>query len=313
MSPLSSNARWRNIFGPRAQVRLYVGRDKLIAAHIETDAAGNSTRRRLREHRFAMDLFTGAPSEKTAAAIIAAIAALWTDMAREYLPVQVVLPDAAASYAIFELDEIPKEADALRDLVRWRLAKELHHNESTIECRCQPLGRDGDKELVLSVAIDRAWINCILAACERAGLMVTAADLSLAYRFNDSYAQITAHKGDGLLIALDIDSWSVTLWDREARVRFARSRWRKPGGNELAAESATIAAEVARNVSAYLRPGSGRTIAHAFLAGERDTAEAIAALLPSHLSGATYIAASCDWVADSTVAAASARVAAVPR
>ncbi len=276
---------------PRACLGLSIGRDSVCAARISKTENGWRIEGTGRE-RLPARLFAGGVSPEIQQALAAAIGKLCEPAKKTYLPIQVGLPDPAVSALVFELEAFPEERHAQVDLVRWRFAKSLHRDETKIACAAQPLGGDGDKQLLLGLATDKAWLHCIDEALRQVGLVAAVIDMDACHRFNRFYPLLTAEKHDGALIYIDRDAWSLTIWDSQGRPRFIRAHWRETP--PLATENREIAAEVERAIRAYARPGSSRAVAQVFITGPGIEAAALAAILDERMHGRSTMLAQAD-------------------
>ncbi|HLQ26628.1 MAG TPA: hypothetical protein VK138_12220 [Acidiferrobacterales bacterium] len=271
--------------GSRACLGLSIGRDSLRAARVSVVEKGLHIDWVMMEHLPAR-LFTGSVSAEIQAALTAAIGKLCAPAKNSYLPVQVGLPDPAVSALVFELDTLPKERQAQLDLVRWRFAKSLHLDENKIECASQPLGSEDGKQLLLGLATDKTWLQCVRQALKEAGVVAAIIDMDACHRFNRFYTLLTAEKQDGALAYIDRDAWSLAIWDSQGRLRFIRSRWREDTAVQaLAAECQEIATEVERAIRAYARPGASRAVAHVFITGPENDVGQLAAILDERMHG----------------------------
>ena len=212
----------------------------------------------LEERPVGARLFAGAPSADAQRALAEALQPFAHNVARRYLPLHVSLPDAAVRWATFELDEMPRGAAARLELARFRFSRQGVNGASVYACQALP--RDGDKHLLLGMAMDGAWQGCIAAALAESGLAAWSLNANASRQFNRFHDRLAA--GSGALVCAAADAWSLLLWDEGARVRHARGRWREGGGDHAA-----IALEVERAILAYVH-GSGRSIARVFVAGD---------------------------------------------
>lgn len=212
---------------PRVQIGIAIQRDRVNAVAIARGAQprviGAATQ------SLTQPWFNGKPQPANIAELGAALKALVSQFDAA-ASIALSLPDPTGSYAIFEFEVLPKTREALNDLVRWRFAKELHHDEATIVCQSQRLGAVKTQQAVFAVALDRAWLTAALDAAAVAGLVVAKLDTGIGYRFNRFYSSlVAATPKDGGIFAIARDFWSVTLWDARGHIRFARARWRHDG------------------------------------------------------------------------------------
>jgi protein gp37 len=91
--------------------------------------------------------------------------------------------------------------------------------------------------------------------------------------FNRIHDSIIETKGDGALISIEAESWSILFWDHTHRPRFVRSRWRDSRDRNKA-DYEIIAKDVERLVRAYVLAEIGRKIEKVYLSAvEEEGAE----------------------------------------
>jgi len=263
--------RWR--FAAHVSAGLAIGRDYVGFAQL-TALDGGWEVQASNDAMLDAALFSGEPSAQAAAALAKALKALTAGVARRYVPVHVSLPDAAVHWGIFELDQMPKTRAAQLDLVRLRFGRQGINGAQAYAC--QPLDRDGDKHLLLGMAVDESWRRLVGEALAQAGVVVWSTSANVCRQFNcfhDRFAQAS-----GALVALAPDAWCVWLWDSQGRVRYARARWRA-----AADDHADIALEVERSILAYVHGDPRRTVARVYTVAGDETG-ALAGALDARLS-----------------------------
>ncbi len=204
---------------------------------------------------------------------------LTTEIAGRYLPLTIALPDAVVHTEVLELDELPKKHSAQLDLARFRLARELGADVKDIAGACQDLGLNGNRRLLLALAIDRQWLQALIGASRAAGLVVWRVTTDACRRFNVHHDRFVAEDKGGALIAVTPEAWSLTIWEDERRPRLLRGRWRD-GGNDIEG----IAHDAERVILAWVHGSSDRRIARVYLTGEGDDAAHLAELLDARLT-----------------------------
>lgn len=188
-----------------------------------------------------------------------------------YFPLQIALPDPAAIFQVMEFDSLPETAHERAAIVRFRLEKEWPA-VAQMECACQVLNKEEGHATLLALAIQRSWLDCLRDACRAAGLVPGVIDISAHHIFNRFHDAIGSGAGDGALISIEPDTWSILFWDRARCPRFIRNRWRdseqgKDAGYEI------IAQDVERLVRAYVLASPDRQIDRIYLcADEADRA-----------------------------------------
>ena len=238
---------------------LAIGRDYIGLARLSS-ADGGLQVQELAETRLESKLFAGIPDAQTTAALTVALKTVATVIAGRYLPVHVSLPDAAVRLEVFELDELPKGQAAQQELTHWRFTRDAGNGTPTVSAS-QELGRDGDKYLLLGLAVDEAWRRCIAEALAQAGIVAWSLSANACRQFNRYHDTLAA--GSGALAVLSMDAWALLLWDEQGRVRYARSRWRT-----VADDHAAIAAEVERSILAYAHGAPNRSVQRVHVVAE---------------------------------------------
>lgn len=267
MSP-SWIERLRARFEPAASAGLVIGRRRIGLARLRRGARGVEVEA-LAEAELASPLFAGKPTPEAIAALAEALAAIAGGLARQYLPVHVSLPDAAVRLAVFELEALPRTRAEQQELARWRLQQEA--GAGTVACASQALGADGERQLLLGLAVDDAWQNAITAALAQAGITAWSLSADVCRQFNRFHDRLAADSG--ALVSVGEDSWALLLWDTAGRARYARARWRSAGDDH-----AELAAEIERSIVAYAHGAADRSVAHVYV-----IADAADAALPAAL------------------------------
>lgn len=249
---------------PRAG--LFVGRDGVACVLLGGGAENVITLTRtalLDTH-----IYRGMARPEAQAALDGAVGAVTAELRGRHLAVHVVVPDAAASAATFELDQVPKDGAALGKLVEHRLARELGAPPGA--CVSQLLGQGEGKYLVLGASMDRGWLAAVKQSLAVAGVVPWSLCTASTAVFNslDEATRATS----GALITLTTDAWALWAWDASGHVRPLRSQWR---GSD---DEREIAAEVERSLIAYVDAHPSRSIGklHVWSLGGGD---ALAAML----------------------------------
>jgi hypothetical protein len=246
------------LLGNQRSAGLMIGRSRVGFALFEGTGLGQRVVR-IDERTLDLQLFTGRPSEATAAALAQTLREVAPEAVRRYLPLHVSLPGAAVQMAVFPLDALPKKRAVQLDLARWHFTQ-AGNAEQALACDCESLGMDGDKHLLLGFAMDQAWHACIVDALGRAGMTAWSLNADVCRQFNRFHDRLCADKQGGALFAVTADAWSLLLWDELGRARHCSSRWRS--GEET--EGTRIAAEVERRILAYVQSLPGMRIEHLY-------------------------------------------------
>ncbi len=271
-------------FRSRRCVGIGVGREELWAARVSSKGTRRFRVHWIRSRRLPLALFEGSPTPEVERALTEALGELCAGLNRGSTPVQVAIPDPAATVMAFEIDKLPASVRMQRDWARWRFAKEFSMRVQDIACTCQYLGREGNKHLLLAAAANSEWIRCLEQGLRQAGVLASAIDVDVCHRFNRFHDEIMTRGTGGVLVSLQPAAWSLLAWDAQARLRFVRSRWRRPAPSAAAEEAIDkIASEVERVVRGYARTGSGGDVEQMFVTGADEEIERLARILDGRL------------------------------
>jgi len=259
--------RARGLVRPSARAGLAIGRDYVGFAELAR-APGGWRITALDQAPLDTPLFAGAPGPDAHQGLARALARVAGALRRRYVPVHVSVPDAVMRWATFELDELPKNAAARVDLVRFRFGRQGTNGAHAYAC--QPLGSDGGKHLLFGMALDDAWRAVVGEALAAAGIVPWSVSGNACRQFNRFHDRITA--AGGALVALAPDAWSLWLWDARGRPRYGRGRWRDAAG------PGDIAVEAERAILAYVHGGRERSVERVYVAGGAETEAVVVAL-----------------------------------
>lgn len=289
-------------FLPRASVGLVIGAESICAAHVVADADGRRVEE-IRTEALPVRLFGGAPTATMQQALAGALEKIGAGFKDAYLPVHVALPDPVIQLVVFELEDLPKTKKSRAELVRWRLAKEFHAEGQPLDCAHQDLGAEDGKRLLLGQAGDGSWLAALKQALRDAGITPWTINAGVCHRFNRFHDRFASEANGGALIALDPEWWTLSVWDREQRLRLARGRWRDGAAGNDGYEA--IAADTERTILSYVRGGVDRAIGRVFIAGEAPAIAGLSAALARRMrDGPVALSAGADF-ADAPAAAES--------
>lgn len=261
---------------PRSSIGIAIGTREVCAVRL-TSNRNEWFRDWSRCKKLDTPMFKGVPTAETISALEKAVAAVCDGAAREFIPVHVSLPDPAAAFSVFELEQLPKARAAQLNLVSWRLAKEHYGDERPLHCACQTLGQQDGKQLLLGMALEASWRDAVREGLRRAGVVPWTMNVATGYRFNRFYPLLTSARNSGAMVALDPDAWTLALWDADGRLRWLRGRWREHPPVDGAVYDA-IAVETERAILAYVHGGGDRRVERVYVAGGDETAALAAAL-----------------------------------
>lgn len=261
---------------PRACIGIELAGDRLIAIHTELlGEVWNVTH--MAEVQLPFVPFRGVPRAEEISALAQALDHLAGSRHQAQLPIQFALPDPAAMFQVLELDALPGTVQERNALARFRLEKEWSA-AANMECATQPLGDDQGRALLLVMAVDRAWLDCLRSACRVAGLVPSVMDMTLCHIFNRLHERLSVEASGGALLVVEPHAWTLMLWDRATRPRFVRTRWREVAISQVPDHEA-IAIEVERLVRAYVLAAPERNVSGLYLcAADADLAPLVACL-----------------------------------
>jgi hypothetical protein len=253
---------------PQNRIGLAIGRDYVGMARL-TIADGAWQVQDLAHTSLNNRLFSRTSSAQITDSLASAIGSLIGDLKRSYVPIHVSVPDAAVHLKTFELDEVPKSPAEQTAFVGFRFASEGNGEKSV--CASQDLGSDGDKRLLLGIALESTWQRCIVEAFKKAGIVAWSLSSNSLRLFDRYYGSFVATSGALVLAAPD--SWALLLWDTQRRIRYARARWRTS-----LTDHAEIATDVERSILAYVHAHPDNAITHIYVSGGQETSALCAAL-----------------------------------
>lgn len=275
------------------QAGIAIGRNQLCA--VTLDASGKShSIRNIHRHDLPAPLFAGIPTPAAEAALDAALLAIGDELRSQFALVHVALPDTVLRSTVFELDEMPKTAEMRDALMRWRFAKEWQRAEESLDCRGMDLGSAGGKRLLLGQACDRAWSDCVKRALARADLTPCSLNAAATYRHNHFHPLF--EQGEGAMLTLDPDGWTLLLWDTDRRVRRISARLR---GIAAADGMDALADEAARAIQS----ASAGNIGTLYLAGDAQEMLAMSTRLEQRLRIAAISLHAAENVSGNTTSA----------
>ena len=212
-------------------------------------------------------LFSGEPRAQHEAALAEALIAVAGEAAQRYQPVYVALPDAAASFAVMALDELPAGDAARLDLVRWSFENDRHLRADDLACAVQVLGMEDGKHLLYACAHDKRWLGATIRAFEQAGIVPWAIDSAAGFHFNLLHGRIGAEPHSGALAIVGPQGWTWMVWDAQLRPRLVRSRSLDVAHAGMADGIQALAREIERLLQAYVHGDERRAVSRLYLSG----------------------------------------------
>ncbi|MBI2778428.1 MAG: hypothetical protein HYX62_01365 [Gammaproteobacteria bacterium] len=272
---------------PKAVFGVGIGRDRLYAAHTIARKEGWYIQQ-IKQVSLPFNMFSGIPTPEVCQALASSLSELCSEVKFSYVPIQIALPDPVVSLRVFELDALPKTGKEQLALARWRFNNEMHFAERPIACSCQYLGAEKGKHLLLALAIDQAWLDCLKEACRAASVTSTVIDMAACYGFNRFCRRLVADGSDAVLIYLDQAAWTLSITDAQGRLRFVHARWRDsvaPDKSESDGGYQGIATEAERCIRIYAHAAAGRVIKHIYVTGNSRGIAGVADALEQRMEG----------------------------
>lgn len=273
---------FRPLPGETPCLGLTLGRDGLTA--LET--VGADEKARVLSHQFfplPAPLFTAPPSPEALTALSSVLAGLFREKEDHYYTLQVSLPDPAAQWEVFELEQVPAAGNATDEFLRWRFQSDAQEKTSR-RFRSQKLGVESGRQLLLGVGLDTAWLEAIEGALERSGARVSLLDVAFHHRFN-LLCKIYGPAGPGALLTLEKDYWSLAVWDGQVRPRLLRSKWWEHNAGPSSPTLEALAWEAERTIRSYVYSTPGRSVERLFLMAPEPWMEKALEVLFDHTGG----------------------------
>ena len=211
------------------------------------------------KHPLPQAAFSGSPSSNFSADFAQALAPFFGK--KEYETFQVALSDPAVRLEVFEVEKVPASQKDLDEFLNWRFNQGKEGEKQPLAFTTQVLGQEGGKTLLLAMALDARWKDCLNQAFRLAGARPSVVDMAFSHRFNFFHDRLKAKGGSGALLTLEPEFWSLAVWDKELRPRFVRSKWWDKEGKSLKdiPLSETVL-EVERNIRSYVHSGKDRSV-----------------------------------------------------
>lgn len=262
----------------RPRVGIALGATSLAAARL-LPADGGWTVEWSRHVSLPATLFSGEPQAHHEAALAEALIAVAGEAAQTYQPVVVALPDAAASFAVFALDELPAGDAARLDLVRWSFENDRHLRADDLACAHQTLGMEEGKHLLYACAHDKRWLATVLRAFDQAGVTPWAIDSAAGFYFNLLQSRIGGEPHSGAVLIVGPQTWTLIAWDAGQRPRMIRSRWLDAERAGTAEGIQALAHEIERLMQAYVHGDARRAVDRLYLSGTGPVAVGVGQVL----------------------------------
>lgn len=253
---------------PPGAIGLSFSKNDMVAVRVVREGRGYCVTHVARES-LPFSLFANAsPRAEDCAILSQAMQRLAVSIPQTFWPLQIALPDPAAIFQIMEFDSIPQTPREREALAKFRLEKEFPAM-TRMQCTTQVISNEGEQGLLMALFIQRAWLDCLNDACRSAGFIPSVIDVAINHLFNRFYNVVKASSGDGVLISVEPDTWSILFWDATHRPRFVRSRWRDASAG-TDDEYEDIAQDAERLIMSYILRVPGRTVNGIYLCANED-------------------------------------------
>jgi hypothetical protein len=231
-------------------------------------------------------LFEGEPVEETIPRLARALAAIFERAKGTYTTFQAALPDPLVKFEVFDLEKVPDPGKAMDEFLAWRFNQGKEESPVPSTFTHQFLGAEDGKSLLLGMALEQKWLQAVEQAFERTGFPLSVTDMALGHRFNFFHDSLRKEGGSGALLSFEPEYWSLALWDKEARLRFARSKWWKGEVGELGdiPLPATVL-EAERTIRSYVYSGKDRSVEKIFVLAPEEWLDMILKALRERTEG----------------------------
>lgn len=251
---------------PPGAIGLSISGNRLAAVRVARGGDGYRVTHAAEESLPYIPFRGSAPRPEESASMAQALQRLTMAVPQAHWPLQIALPDPAAIFQVMEFDSLPGTARERAAIARFRLEKEWPA-AAQMECAIQVLDDGGGRSMLLTSAIQHAWLDCLRDGCRAAGFVPGVVDVTVNHIFNRFHDTITGGTSDGALISIEPDTWSILIWDQARRPRFVRNRWRESGGGKDG-DYEDIARDVERLVRAYVHASPGRRMDGIYLSAD---------------------------------------------
>lgn len=250
----------------RTRLGIALGATEVAAARL-TPADGGWTVDWARHQSLPAALFQGEPQAHHQAMLAETLSHIVDEGVRDYQPVFVALPDAAASFAVFAFDALPASDSARLALVHWSFENDRHLRADDLVCAYQVLGMDEGKHLVYACAHDKRWLATVQSAFEHARIVPWTIDCGARFQFNQLQDHLGAELQSGAVVIVGLQTWTLVAWDSGRRPRLIRSRWLAAPIAGSTDEAVTHAREIERTLQAYVHNDPRYAISRLYLSG----------------------------------------------
>lgn len=266
---------------PSGAIGLGFDGNRMAAARVERAGDGYRVTHAAKEVLPFMPFRGATPRPEDFGVFAQAMQRLAAAIHQAHWPLRIALPDPAAIFQVLEFESLPGTARERAAIGRFRLEKEWPA-VAQMECAFQVLSEEKGRSMVIASAVQRAWLDCLREGCRSAGFVPSAMDIAVNKIFNRFHDAIATGSGDGALISIEQNSWSILLWDHAQRPRFLRNRWREADAG-TGGDYEVIVQDVERLVRSYVLGMLGRRIDGIYLCADEADREPFAERLNARM------------------------------
>ena len=200
----------------------------------------------------------------------------------KFVRVQVFLPDAMALYGFYKVDSVPDTPAQCRQLACWRIGKQFHVQDRSWRCDYQIVGEQGQKTLMMAMAMEETWLTFIQDILYESGILAPIIDTRINHYFNQ--LDISIKQDSGAVIDLTEDYWTVMAWDNKGQPRFVRSCWRSKESIDHGDELIGMAQDIIESLLVYCNEATDTQISGIYILGAGHTERAMGEILNTHMT-----------------------------
>lgn len=176
------------------------------------------------------------------------ISSLPKEFKKQYLPVQIALPDPLFKTQKIQFSNFPRSYKEQSTLVNWQLAKMSHCVSDKIYATWQSHGNGDSEKNIFAYGLDKNIVDTLENVLHKAGLQLSTVNAASYYRYNvlDRHALSKS----GVLLALEKDYWSLMFWDAVGSLNHIHTSKRD---NNTHDDIPNIVADTERLVLSYIQ------------------------------------------------------------
>ena len=141
------------------------------------------------------------------------------ELAFDYIPLQISVPDTLVSSAIFELEQMPKSQAMKNQLLAMRFQKDCHINMKNADISSQVI--QNTKHTLYAITAPAALVSSIQSTIKHRHQNLQCIDKAIHYVFNHFYDQLLA---DASMLFINDEYWTLIIWNSDKNVVYFRSK-----------------------------------------------------------------------------------------